>query len=79
MQVNKTISKEQEKFILDNYKTMSWGEMAKATGLLRSKLIRNARMLGINRGELSDVRFDYNLADKNGNFDVNSLGKLYRV
>lgn len=72
-QKNITVTKAEEDYIRQNYKSKTYKEMAAHLSLHQSKVIQNARVMGLVKEEVQEVP-DF---DKNGMFDTTSFFKCY--
>ena len=72
-QSNITVTKDQEDYIRDNYRTKTYKEMALHLNLHQSKVIQNARVMGLVKEEVQEIP-DF---DNNGMFDYGKFFSLY--
>jgi DNA-binding transcriptional regulator YhcF (GntR family) len=70
---NVTVTKEQADFIKENYKIKTYREMSEELGVHQSKVIQNARVMGLSKEEIKPM----NDFDKNGNFDFDRFFECY--
>lgn len=70
---NITVSESDADYILANYKTKTYREMAEELNLHPSKVIQNSRVMGLFKEEARKTP-DF---DKNGIFDIDAFFRLY--
>ena len=73
LQKNVTLTEEQQKFILDNYKEMTYSQIGEAIGVHMRKVISNMRVMGIKKSELIEPPS----FERNGYFDVDRFSQHY--